>query len=87
MYSKRILFVTWRLRQKKYGFFIGRKTGRGHVKGHLGPGTGKNIPVEVVVMAMRACFRTRLVTKPKRLHSFSSSPSSNLRKVIDLKPL
>jgi hypothetical protein len=65
---------------------------------HLGPGTGKNVPVEVVVMAMRrVSFAALRVTRRALVFGRASSQNQKgsthfhrapaLRKVIDLKPL
>jgi hypothetical protein len=64
----------------------------------LGPGTGKNVPVEVVVMAMRrVSFAALRVTRRALVFGRASSQDQKgsthfhrapaLRKVIDLKPL
>ena len=64
----------------------------------LGPGTGKNVPVEVVVMAMRrVSFAALRVTRRALVFGRASSQNQKgsthfhrapaLRKVIDLKPL
>ena len=63
-----------------------------------GPGTGKNVPVEVVVMAMRrVSFAALRVTRRALVFGRASSQNQKgsthfhrapaLRKVIDLKPL
>ena len=64
----------------------------------LGPGTGKNVPVEVVVMAMRrVSFAALRVTRRALVFGRASSQNQKgsthfhrapaLRKIIDLKPL
>jgi hypothetical protein len=72
--------------------------GKASPAGLLGPGTGKNVPVEVVVMAMRrVSFAALGVTRRALVFGRASSQNqkgsthfhraSALRKVIDLKPL
>ena len=78
-------------------FFLHRRRSKFRDR-NLGPGTGKNVPVEVVVMAMRrVSFAALRVTRRALVFGRASSQNQKgsthfhrapaLRKVIDLKPL